>query len=544
MKPIPDKWLRLFDLLPNYSPVETAHDEMWFDAATAEQVCAFYPRFLTHTEGPLRGKPFHLQPWQQSQIGCAFGWKRENGLRRYREVFDYEPRKNGKTAKVAGLFNLVAFCDGEPGAQLYAAAADRDQSSILYKHTSGMLQANQTLLDRVRIFRSLKSIEYPEGTTFRALSADAHTKHGFNSHFVVVDELHAQPNRDLVDVLVTSMGARLQPLIWYITTADYARESICNEKLDYAHKVQRGAIDDPAFLPCVFEAQPEDDWESPEIWRKANPNLGISVSEEYLARECQRAKDQPTYLNTFKRLHLNMKTTSDVAWFGAGVWDRCGEEFDLRNLEGRECFAGLDLSTTTDISAFVLVFPPDEEGGPVYVVPFFWIPGDRAEERQKRDRVPYQTWVREKRITATEGNVVDYRIIRRDINEIGRRFQIKEIAFDPWNASALVSDLQDDGFEMIQFRQGYPSLTGPSKELEALVLSGRLRHGGNPVLKWMASNVMIESDHAGNIKPSKKKSTERIDGIVALVMALGRMDLRTEEFNVSDMLTFLDGRLM
>lgn len=537
---VPQKWRDLFRLIPGYDPVATAHDGMWFDAEAAERIVGFFPAFLKYTDGAKAGKPFELEPWQQAQIGCAFGWKRADGTRRYREVFDYEPRKNGKSSKVAGLIVAVSFCDDEPGAQVYCAAADRDQASLIFKPASQMVLNNPELSKLCRVHRSFKSIEFPGGTTFRALSADANTKHGFNSHFIVIDELHAQPNRELVDVLITSTGARREPLIWYITTADFDRESICNEKLDYAHKVQAGIVDDPAFLPCVFEAEKGDDWESPEVWRKANPNLGVSISEDYLRRECQRAKEQPSYLNTFKRLHLNMKTSSDVAWFDvAEFWDPCGEAFDTSILEGRTCFAGLDLSTTTDISAFVLVFPPEEEGGPVHVLPHFWIPSDNAERREKRDRVPYLTWGREKLITLTEGNVVDYRAIRKTINELGQRYLIREIAFDPWNASGICTDLMSDGFEMVSFRQGFGSLSGPTKRLESLVMSGMLRHGGNKVLRWMASNVMLERDPAENIKPSKKKSTERIDGIVALVMALGRMDNAEPEIKMTDMLSFI-----
>lgn len=535
---IPQKWLKLFELLPGYDPVATAGD-CTFHASVADEVCTFFPMFMTHIEGKFAGQPFELQDWQKALVGCAFGWKRPNGLRRYREVLQYVPRKNGKTTLIGGLINLVSFGDKEPGAQVYSAAADREQAALVYRQTKGMILNRPDLEGLVQIYSSYKSIQYPDNVIYKALSADADTKHGFNTHFCVVDELHAQPNRDLVDVLTTSTGARTQPLIWYITTADFERESICNEKLDYAHKVCQGIIDDPAFLPCVYEASVEDDWESPEVWKKANPNYGVSISEEYLARECQRAKDQPSYMNTFKRLHLNIKTTSDVAWFDISDWDACGKEFDPDILLGRECFAGLDLSTTTDVSAFVLVFPPREEGEPVYVLPWFWIPGDNAEKREKRDRVPYVTWAREKQITLTDGNVIDYAIVRRDINEIASRYNLREIAYDPWNATQLAIDLQSDGFEMVQFRQGYASMSAPAKDLEKLVRSRNIRHNGQKVLRWMASNVMLETDAAGNIKPSKKKSTERIDGIVSLVMGLGRANETEPPVSVEDMLSFI-----
>lgn len=535
---VPAKWAKLFRLLPKYDPVATARD-CTFDAKVAEEVCEFFPKYMSHIEGEVAGKPFELADWQKAVIGCAFGWKRPNGLRRYREVLQYVPRKNGKTTMIGGLVNLVCFGDKEPGAQVYSAAADREQAALVYRQTKGMILNRPDLESLVQMYSTYKSIQYPDNIIYKALSADAETKHGYNTHFCVIDELHAQPNRDLVDVLVTSTGARRQPLIWYITTADFDRESICNEKLDYAHKVCEGIIDDPAFLPCVYEASVDDDWESPEVWRKANPNLGVSISEEYLARECQRAKDQPTYLNTFKRLHLNIKTTSDVAWFDMqNDWDACAEPFSVEMLEGRECFAGLDLSTTTDISACVLVFPQQEENEPVYVLPYFWIPGDNANKREKRDRVPYVTWARENLITLTDGNVIDYAVLRRDINELGKRFNLRAIGYDPWNATQLALDLQSDGFYLEQFRQGYASLSAPAKDLEKLVRGKLLRHGGNKVLRWMASNVMLETDAAGNIKPSKKKSTERIDGIVAAVMGLGLMNAAEPAISGTDMLGF------
>jgi site-specific DNA recombinase len=354
----------------------------------------------------------------------------------------------------------------------------------------------------------------------KVISAEAYTKHGVNAHGVIIDELHAQPDRELVDVLTTSTGARRQPLIIYITTADFDRESICNEKYDYACKVRDGVIDDPAFLPVIYEAARDDDWTDPAVWAKANPNLGVSVSLEYLERECIRAKETPTYENTFKRLHLNMKTQQDVRWLSLENWDACNARIDEAALTGRECYGGLDLSTTTDLSAFVLVF--QESDGGITLLPKFWVPADNAHKREKRDRVPYETWARQGLIEMTPGNVIDYDRIRMRINELGQRFHIQELAIDPWNATQLSLQLQGDGFEVIQFGQGFKEMTAPTKEFEKLVISRKIRHGGNPVLRWMAGNVSAETDAAGNLKPSKKKSNERIDGIVAAIMALGR----------------------
>ena len=441
-------------------------------------------------------------------------------MRRYREAFIFEPRKCGKTELAGGLGNLLTFADGEPAAQVYCAAADREQARLVFNAAKSMVLAEPELLARGRVFLNSIVVE-ATGSVLKVVSAEAYTKHGVNAHGVIIDELHAQPNRELVDVLTTSTGARRQPLIIYITTADFDRESICNEKYDYACKVRDGIITDPAFLPVIYEAKRDDDWTSPAVWARANPNLGVSVSREYLERECKRAQETPTYENTFKRLHLNLRTQQDVRWLSIETWDACGDEpVDESALVGQACFAGLDLSTTTDVSALSLVFPDSD--GTVAVVSRFWIPGDNAEKRERRDRVPYQTWCRQGLIDMTPGNVIDYDRIRSAINELGRRFDIREIAIDPWNSTQLALQLQGDGFEVVTFGQGFRDMTAPTKELEKLVMSGKLHHGGHPVLRWMASNVAVETDAAGNLKPSKKKSTERIDGIVATIMALGR----------------------
>ena len=293
-------------------------------------------------------------------------------------------------------------------------------------------------------------------------------------------------------------------------------------------------IDDRVFLPVIYEATLDDDWTDPEVWAKANPNLGVSVSMEYLERECRRARETPTYENTFKRLHLNMRTQQDVRWLSLEQWDACGGDsigaggpIDEEELHGQECFVGLDLSTTTDVSALVMVFR--DEDGVVTLVPRFRIPSDNAKKRENRDRVPYVTWARQGLIEMTPGNVVDYDVIRTRINELGEVFEIREIAIDPWNATQLSTQLQGDGFDVVTFGQGYKDMTAPTKEWEKLVVSRKLNHGGNPVLRWMAGNVAVEMDAAGNVKPSKKKSTERIDGIVAGIMALGRAMLQPED---------------
>lgn len=507
--------------IPGYDPFATA-GQCRFDPLSAQRAIDFFHECLTFTAGQWRGRPFLLQTWQAAIVANLFGWKRPDGLRRYREAFIYVPRKCGKTEMAGGLGCLLTFADGEPAAFVYCAAADREQARLVFNAARTMVQAEPELARRSRIYTHAIVVE-ASGGVLKVISAEAYTKHGVNAHGVIIDELHALPDRELVDVLTTSTGARRQPLIIYITTADFDRESICNERYDYACKVRDGVIDDPAFLPVIYEAVAGEDWTDPAVWAGANPNLGISVSEEYLRRECARARETPTYENTFKRLHLNMRTQQDVRWLSLEQWDACGgAPIDEDELAGRECYAGLDLSSTTDVSALVLAFSDEDEGEGVTLLPRFWVPAENARRRERRDRVPYETWARQGLIEMTPGNVVDYGVIRRRTGELGARFRINEIAIDPWNATQVALELQDDGFEVVTFGQGYRDMTAPTKEFEKLVLSGRLRHGGHPVLRWMASTISVETDAAGNLKPSKKKSTDRIDGIVAAIMALGR----------------------
>jgi phage terminase large subunit-like protein len=361
-------------------------------------------------------------------------------------------------------------------------------------------------------------------SSYRVLSSDAFTKHGLNAHGIVVDEVHAQRHRELIDVLSTSTGARRQPVEVYITTAGYDKKSICWELHQHAERVIKGIVNDPFFLPVIFAASPTDDWRDPKVWAKANPGLGKSIKLSYLEAECQKAIEIAAYENTFKRLHLNIWTSQESRWLQLETaWDPCNTPvLELELLRGRRAWVGVDLSSTTDITAVVfLVEDPDEEGE-FDVVPFFFVPEERLLLRAKRDRVEYDVWRDQELIIATEGNVVDYEAVRKKVNDVGEILDIQEIAIDRWNSTGLQTQLMGDGFNVVKFGQGFASMSGPTKELERLLLQRKLRHGGHPVLRWMADNVATSQDPAGNIKPDKAKSTERIDGIVALVMAIGR----------------------
>jgi phage terminase large subunit-like protein len=493
----------------------------WFDAKAALIAEAFFERRLVHIEGPIVGQPFRLEPWQRELVRELFGWKWPDGRRRYRKLYLEVPRGNGKSTFAAGLALLLLAMDGEKSAKVYGAAADKDQATQVFNTARDMVEESPHLRRRIRVFKN-KTMEFPEMRgVYKVISSDAYTKHGLNPHGIVFDELHAQPNRELYDVLNTAMGKRKQPLMIMITTAGFDRNSICWEQHEYAIKVRDGIVDDPTFLPSIWAADPKDDWTSPATWRKANPNYGVSVSEEFLAQECKVALASPAYQNTFRRLYLNQWTQQESRWLDMTAWDAC--DAPLPDLAGRPCYGGLDLASTTDIVALVLAFPPLTKDEPTWLVPTFWIPGEGLIERGHRDRVPYDAWVRDGYIFATPGNVVDYGRIEEGIKDLATRYHIKEIAYDRWNATQITQRLAGEGLTMVQMGQGFASMSAPSKEMLRLVLSRKLGHGGNPVMRWMADNVTTEEDAAGNIKPSKAKSTQKIDGIVGGVMGIDRI---------------------
>ena len=516
------------ELIPGYDPWATAGDA-WFDIKAAERACGFFPTMLTHVEGALAGQPFILEPWQQAVVGNLFGWKRidEKGrtVRRYRKALLFVARKNGKTPLAAGLCLYALFCDGEAGAQIYSAAAEREQAALLYRHASGMVRAEEYLHSRGQIYKATKAIvlRAEPASAYKVISADAYSKHGFNPHLVVVDELHAQPNRELVDTIESAFVSlnRPQPLLLYVTTSDWERESVCNEEHDYAVKVRDGAISAPSYLPVIFEVPRGTDWHDESLWPLANPNLGVSVSLQALRDEHSKAVETPSKENTFRRLHLNQRTEQDIRWLALEKWSACRVKYAADDLAGRPCYAGLDLSANQDLTACVLAFP--WEGGRARILPTFWIPAEAVEEREKRDKVPYSAWIRQGLVRATPGPAIDYDFVRNDLLELAGKYKITELGYDPWNAAQIIPRLVNDGFECVEVRQGYRSMSPPTKEVERMVLLRTLEHDGNPVMAWNFANVAVETDPAGNVKPSKSRATGRIDGIVALIIAVSRM---------------------
>ena len=503
-------------LVSGYDPIATAAGCHW-DGRAAAKACDWFPIFCSHYKGCTG--PFRLEAWQTDIIATLFGWKREDGTRRYREALVAVPRKNGKTSLGAGIALYMLLCDSEPGAEVYSAAYSREQASLVFEPAAQMVKHSDALRKRCRVIDSQRRIVHlASGSKYVAIPAEVASTHGFNPHAVIFDELHTQKTRDLYDVLKTGMGARGQPLFASITTAGHDRHSICWEVWDYARKVRDGVVADPYFLPVIYELPHEADWTDKANWRAVNPNFGVSISEDYLDEAFARAVEITAQENTFRNLHLNQWTEQAVRWFSREKWDSC--RTDTAIPYGAEVWAGLDLSATTDLSALVLVCPMP--GGEFIVEPRFWCPRDMAVNRSRRDRVPYEAWMAAGHLNGTAGSSVDYEQIRADIHNLAERYTMRTIAIDRWNANQLAHQLESDGLSVGFFGQGYASMSSPSKALEGLILDGKLQHPGNPVLDWCASNVALEGpDAAGNIKPSKKASTERIDGIVALVMALG-----------------------
>lgn len=475
---------------------------------------------LTHTKGPFAGQPFHLRPWQEHQVIRPLFSTDSFGRRYYRTMLLMMPRKNGKSELCAALAIDGLAWDGERGAEVYSAAADRDQASLVFNVAAQMIRQDATLSGECDILDSRKRILHrPTRNVYQAISAESYNKHGYNASRIIYDELHAAPTRDLWDVLISSTGARDQPLMLAISTAGFDRESILYELYQHAKKVVEDPALDPSFLPVLFEAPANADWTDEEVWHACNPALGDFRSLEEMRAACARAQAIPAQENWFRRLYLNQWTEQAVRWLQLRSWDACAQL--PAPLGKRPCYLGLDLSSRVDLTALVAVFP---DGDHFDVRAEFFVPSEGVADRVKRDRVPYDQWIKDGWITPTEGAVIDYAVIRERLKAWRDAYDVREIGFDPWNAQQLMTELDADGFTCIPIRQGFPSLTSPSKSLEAAILAGRLRHDGNPVLRWMVQNVSVETDPAGNIKPSKKHSTDRIDGVVALVMAIDRLD--------------------
>ncbi|MBR5682969.1 MAG: terminase large subunit [Ruminococcus sp.] len=509
--------------LKNYKPTKFMAEDSHYDKAAADYAVNFI-ECLAHTKGTWAGKPFELIDWQERIIRDLFGVLKPNGYRQFNTAYIEIPKKNGKSELAAAVALLLTCGDGEERAEVYGCAADRQQAAIVFDVAADMVRMCPALNKRVKILTSQKRIVYtPTNSFYQVLSAEAYSKHGFNIHGVVFDELHTQPNRKLFDVMTKGSGdARMQPLYFLITTAGTDTNSICYEQHQKAQDILEGRKIDKTFYPVIYGAPDDADWTSPEVWKNSNPSLGETIGMDKVEAACESAKQNPGEENAFRQLRLNQWVKQTVRWMPMHKWDACKVDFDESLLEGRVCYGGLDLSSTTDITAFVLVFPPTDEDDHYYILPYFWLPEETLDLRVRRDHVPYDLWQRQGFLMTTEGNVVHYGFIENFIDELGTRFNIREIAFDRWGAVQMSQNLEGLGFTLVQFGQGYRDMSPPTKELMKLTLEQKIAHNGHPVLRWNMDNIFIKRDPAGNIKPDKEKSTEKIDGSVATIMALDR----------------------
>ncbi|PRR78449.1 Phage Terminase [Clostridium liquoris] len=519
-----------------------------FDEKKAERAVKFINN-LKHTKGVWHGVPFDLLPWQDKIIRDIFGTVKEDGYRKYNTAYVEIPKKNGKSELAAAIALYLTCGDGEWGAEVYGCAADRQQASIVFDVAVDMVDQCPALKKRIKPILSQKRLVYmPTASFYQVLSAEAFTKHGLNVHGVIFDELHAQPNRQLYDVMTKGSGdARKQPLFFLITTAGTDRHSICWEVHQKADDILRGKKHDPTFYPVIYGIEDSDDWTDEANWYKANPSLDHTIDIEKVRAAFISAKENPAEENLFRQLRLNQWVKQSVRWMPMHLWDKCSFEVNPEKLKGRECYGGLDLSSSIDITAFVLVFPPVPDDDKYYVLPNFWIPEENLDLRVRRDHVPYDIWKQQGYLKTTEGNVIHYGFIEKFIGNLWKDYNIKEIAFDRWGAVQMTQNLEGAGFTVVPFGQGYKDMSPPTKELMKLTLEEKIAHGGHPVLSWMMDNIHVRTDPAGNIKPDKEKSTEKIDGAVALIMALDRA-IRNEgskfdlnEYSTEEMLDKLWG---
>lgn len=516
----------------------------WFDERAANGAVSFFADHICLTDGEWSGKPFILEPWQANDIvRPLFGWKRRDGTRRYRRCYVWVPRKNGKTELAAGIALLMLLGDAEPGGQVYSIASELKQARLVFEKATAMVGKSATLSADLVCLKP--SIFCPSlRASFMPLSGKAEGKHGLSASGLIGDEIHEWASGELYQFIHDSEGARRQPLEFLISTAG-KKGGYGEIAWDECQKIINGTNKDPETLIVIYAAGPDDDWTSPAVWAKANPNLGVSKKLEYMEAECRRARQLPHLENGFKQYQLNIWTEQAVRWlpidglddmgrrFG---WDHCVGPVPWQDMEavlaGKRCFGGLDLSSTSDLSALIWWFPVQDGLTTPAVLARFFKPADLLREHSIKDKLPYERWAQEGALVATPGNVVDYAFIQDQIYRDAERFQLAfagdtrepgegGLAIDRWNATETSVKLEQEGIPVVLFGQGFASMSAPAKELERLTLCNGFHHGGHPVLRRHAQVVAVRSDPAGNIKPDKSKTTERIDGVVALCMALG-----------------------
>lgn len=491
------------------------------DMSPADRVIAFVQE-LTHTAGPAAGDPFILRDWQVEIIRSIYDPVKPCGNRFARTAFMTLPRKNGKTELCAALALYHLMGDGERGAQVYSAAADREQAALIFMAASAMVRNDPELEAMLNIVESRRRIVFHEnGSFYQAVSSESRSKHGYNASTIIYDELAQAPNRELYDVLTTSTGARSQPLTLIISTMSTDKHSIFFEQYDYACKVRDGQIEDPTFIPIIYQADEDADAWDEAVWHECNPALGDFRSLDEMRIMADRAKRMPAAEATFRNLYLNQMVDREVRFLSSRDWLACKRPIDRERLRGRKCVGGLDLSSTRDLTALVLVFP-DDEGQKFEALCWFWVPGDNLRERQMQDRVPYPVWRDKGYIEAPEGKAIDKNYVAFEIGQLVTEFDIEAIAYDRWRIEDLKKLLSEESIDvnLVEWGQGFKDMGPAVDHLETVVLNKQLSHD-NPVLDWCASNVVISSDPAGARKINKERSREKVDGMVALAMAMG-----------------------
>jgi len=517
------KWVKLA-VTRYFHDVKTAKKRaLVFNEDKAQHAINFF-QFLKHSKGEWAGQFFNLSPWQEFILWNLFGWYKMDGLRRFRIAYQELARKNGKSTFLAGIGLYLFFADGEAGAEVYSAATKKEQARITHSEAERMVKSSPALKSRINVFRFNLHIA-DTASKFEPLSSDSNSMDGLNIHGAIIDELHAHKSREIWDVIETATGSRRQPMILAITTAGHGKHNVCLEQREYGQKILEGIIDDDSYFVFIATIDEGDDWRDEAVWIKANPNLGVSVKLEDLRRKARKAENIPAAQNAFRNKHLSEWTEQEVRWIDIQVWDNCKVETADYNLP-RVCFGGLDLGSNKDLSALTLLFPNDNGFD---VKPFFWMPEDNIYDRIKESRVPYDRWIEQGYIHTTPGNTTDYNHIYQHIIDLAGEYEIQEIAFDRMFAGQLSVDLADEGLTMVPFGQGFYSMAAPTKELEKLILAKEIHHNGNPVLRWMMSNISVKLDPAGNMKPDKPSSAEKIDGVVAMIMALGRAMVQPKE---------------
>lgn len=497
--------------------LDNALDKGWYvDRASGERAVKFIER-LKHTKGKWAGQYLVLEPWQCFIVYSIFAWKRADGSRRFRYAYIEVARKNGKTALAAGIALLMLFLDGEARAEVYSVATSKDQAKLAFDDAKAIVK-NTDLKKRLQIYTNAIAYEQ-KASSFKALSSDSGIHDGLSPHCTIVDEFHAHPHSGMFDVMKSAIGARKQPLIFIITTAGFNKQGPCYAYRTNAINVAAGVTEDDSLFTLIYTLDKEDDWDNPDVWIKSNPNLNVSIDNDYIAEQVVDAKNRPEAVRNVKTKNINIWVDAEKTWILDEKWMECVGDISRKDmLLGAKCYGGLDLSNNKDITAFALTFNMDDK---VQHLCWFWIPEDTVKIKIRDENINYDSWIEKGWVKVTPGNVTDYNFIISDILEICKLYNVVSIAYDPWNSSQAIINMQNEGLIMSGFRQGFVTFNTPAKQFERNIISGVAEHFGNPVLRWMMASTAIAMDPAGNIKVDKQKSSQKIDGIVATIMSLG-----------------------